>query len=85
MHSVLVRTLARGDRRPQHRRKHWLQRGQVPHRAAIDQLLKVRHLARIQQRMNGFPVRAVPADEQEFFLFGAADMDGRPTLVALQD
>ena len=62
--AMLVRALARGDRRPEHRRENRLERRKVAHDAVAHQPSEVRHLAGIEQRRDDLPIGSVPADQQ---------------------
>ena len=70
-HTVIIRPPAGGDAGPEHRREHRLKRAQVSRYTALHDAPQHRHLATIHERRDDFPVRAVPADEEEFrFLHG---------------
>src|ERR1019366_9880247 len=73
--AVLVRAFAGGDGRPQHRRKHRLQGGQIAAHSALNELRQGGHLPALQQRINRFPIRRVPADQQYFFSGGLSHSD----------
>ena len=64
---MFARAFTGGDRGPQHWRQNGRQRSQIPHRAAFDKLFRVGHLATIHKILDDFPVRGVPADQQNFF------------------
>ena len=43
-----------------------------PHDAALDQRLKMRHFARIEERMDHLPVGCIPSDQDNFIVQGLA-------------
>ena len=62
MHAVLEWTFARADGRPQHGREHRTQAREVAHHTSVDDAFQHRQFAAIKQRLDYFPVRAIPAD-----------------------
>ena len=64
--AVLVGRFARRHAGPEHRGKWGVQRGEVAHRAALDEPAQRGHLAGVHQRMQHLPVGGVPADEEHF-------------------
>ena len=62
--AVLVRPLARRDRRPEHRREHRPERREVARHAAGDELREVGHPPALDERADDLPVGRVPADQQ---------------------
>ena len=63
---VFVGPLARRDRSPQHRRQTRLQRRDVAHHPLLQETRQMRHLPRIQQRVNHLPISGIPADQENF-------------------
>ena len=66
-HAVVIRHLARGDRGPEHRRELRLERGEIPTHPALDQTRHAGQSARIEKRVDDFPIRRISANEEEFF------------------
>ena len=66
-HAVVIGHLARGDRGPQHRRELRLERGEVATHAALDQTRHAGQRARIEKRVDDFPISGIPANEEKFF------------------
>ena len=66
-HAMVIGHLARGDRGPQHRRELRLECGEVATHPAFDEVRHAGQLARIEKRVDDFPIRGIPADEEEFF------------------
>ncbi len=63
---MLERALARGDGRPQHGRQVGTQSRQIADHATLHEFFEIRHLARVQERVDDLPVSSVPADQQDF-------------------
>ena len=68
MNAVFVSVLPGRNGVPKHWRKDWLERRQVPHDAFIDQAVECGQESFFDERIDVFPVRPIPANEQYFFL-----------------
>ncbi len=70
LHAMMIGHLARGNGRPQHRRKLRLQRRQIARSPALDQSRDRGELSAIQQRVDQLPIGGIPSHEQKAFLNG---------------
>ena len=66
----LSANLPGSDRVPEHRRKNRLERREISHHAAVNQSVERRHQTFLEQRCDNFPIRRVPADEQDLSVSG---------------
>jgi hypothetical protein len=64
MNAMLERSLAGGDRSPQHRRKRRVQCCDGAMRSGLYKALDIGHLAHGHQRLDHLPVGSVPSDEK---------------------
>ena len=64
MHPVMHGALAGGDRRPEQRRQHGLQRPQIPGHTRFHQAPQRGHLSRGHQGSGDVPIGAVPTHEE---------------------
>ena len=67
---MLVRPFARHNGCPQHGGQHWLQSGKVAAYSALDELSQGWHLTALKQRINHFPIRRIPTNQEYFFSNG---------------
>ena len=67
---MFIGAFAGADGIPEHRRKNRLQSRDIAHHAFIDELGQHRHLAALDQRIDHFPIRRIPANEQNLFHSG---------------
>ena len=66
VNAVLVRTLARCNGIPEHRRQNRLKRGDVAHHSFADHAFERGHHSGVEQRICDFPIRRIPTDKENF-------------------
>ena len=70
-YAVLEGPLALDNGGPQHGGKVGMERGQIAHDPFLPEMLKVGHFACVHERVDHFPVRAVPPDRKTLSGFRA--------------